>query len=47
MKIDVLTIFPEMIEGPFRESMIKRAQEKKLVEIKIHDLRYGHGSVTV
>ncbi len=39
MKIDVLTIFPEMFEGPFRESMIKRAQEKKLVEIKIHDLR--------
>jgi len=39
MKIDILTIFPEMFEGPFRESMIKRAQEKKLVEIKIHDLR--------
>jgi len=39
MKIDILTIFPKMFEGPFRESMIKRAQEKKLVEIKIHDLR--------
>ena len=39
MKIDILTIFPEMFEGPFKESMIKRAQEKKLVEIKIHDLR--------
>jgi len=39
MKIDILTIFPEMFEGPFKESMIKRAQEKKLVEIKIHNLR--------
>lgn len=39
MKIDILTIFPEMFEGPFKESIIKRAQEKKLVEIKIHDLR--------
>ena len=39
MKIDILTIFPEMFEGPFRESMIKRAENKKLVKIKIHDLR--------
>ena len=33
MKIDILTIFPDMFKGPFDESMIKRAQEKKLVEI--------------
>jgi len=39
MKIDILTLFPEMFKGPFDESMIKRAQEKKLVEIKIHNLR--------
>lgn len=39
MKIDIVTIFPDMFKGPFDESMIKRAQNKKLVEIKIHDLR--------
>jgi len=39
MKIDILTLFPEMFTGPFSESIIKRAQEKGLVEIKIHNLR--------
>ena len=39
MKIDILTLFPEMFQGPFDESIIKRAQDKKLVEIKIHNLR--------
>ncbi|MBI4035135.1 MAG: tRNA (guanosine(37)-N1)-methyltransferase TrmD [Candidatus Chisholmbacteria bacterium] len=39
MQIDIVTIFPEMFAGPFEESMIKRAQEKGLVEIKIHNLR--------
>ena len=39
MKINILTLFPKMFKGPFDESIIKRAQEKKLVEIKIHDLR--------
>src|SRR3989344_7190554 len=39
MKIDILTLFPKMFAVPFEESMIKRAQEKGLVEIKIHDLR--------
>ena len=39
MKIDILTLFPKMFEGPFRESIIKRAQEKGLTEINIHDLR--------
>lgn len=39
LKIDILTLFPKMFEGPFSESIIKRAQEKDLVEIKIHDLR--------
>lgn len=39
MKIDILTLFPEMFKGPFEESIIKRAQEKGLVEIKIHNLR--------
>ena len=39
MKIDILTLFPEMFRGPFDESIVKRAQNKKLVEIKIHNLR--------
>ena len=39
MKIDILTLFPKMFEGPFNESIVKRAMEKNLVEIKIHDLR--------
>lgn len=39
MKIDILTLFPEMFKGPFDESIIKRAQEKGLVKINIHNLR--------
>ena len=33
MKIDILTLFPEMFKGVFEESIIKRAQENGLVEI--------------
>jgi len=45
MKIDILTLFPEMFKGPFSSSIIKRAQEKKLVSISIHNLRdWGLGS---
>lgn len=40
MTIDILTLFPKMFKGPFAESIVKRAQEKELVEIKIHDLRH-------
>lgn len=39
MLIDILTLFPDMFEGPFKYSIIKRAQEKELVEIKIHNIR--------
>jgi len=39
MKIDILTLFPKMFAGPFDESILRRAQDKSLVEIKIHDLR--------
>ena len=39
MRIDILTLFPEMFQGPFDESIIKRAQKKNLVEIKVHNLR--------
>lgn len=39
MKFDVLTLFPKMFDSPFDEAMIKRAQNKKIVEIKTHDMR--------
>jgi tRNA (guanine37-N1)-methyltransferase len=39
MRIDVVTGFPKLLESPLNESIIKRAQEKKLAEIVVHDLR--------
>lgn len=39
MKITILTLFPNMIKGFIEESIIKRAQEKKLVEIELVNLR--------
>lgn len=39
MRIDILTIFPEMFDGPFSHSIVKRAKEKQLVEIHLHNLR--------
>lgn len=39
MRIDIITIFPEMFVGPFTESIIKRAVEKGIVEIHTHNLR--------
>ncbi len=39
MRIDIITIFPEIFEGPFNHSIVKRAQEKGLVEIYLHQLR--------
>jgi len=39
MRIDILTIFPGMFRGPFEESIVKRAVEKGLVQIFVHDIR--------
>jgi len=39
MRIDIITIFPEMFDGPFSHSIIKRAKDKKLVDIHLHQLR--------
>lgn len=39
MEITILTIFPNIFASPFSESIIKRAQEKKLVKINIIDIR--------
>jgi tRNA (guanine37-N1)-methyltransferase len=39
LRIDVLTLFPGLIEGAFRESMLGKAQENRLVQIRCHNLR--------
>jgi tRNA (guanine37-N1)-methyltransferase len=39
MQFDVLTIFPTMFVGPLTESILKRGQEKGLIEVRLHDLR--------
>ena len=39
MRIDILTLFPAMFQGPFSESIIKRAIEKGEVEIHLHNIR--------
>jgi len=39
MRIDILTIFPQMFDGPFSHSIIKRAVDKQKVEIHLHDIR--------
>ncbi len=39
MKIDVLTLFPAMFAGPLDESIIKRARDAGLLDLKIHNLR--------
>lgn len=39
MQIDIITLFPEMIEGYLGESIIKRAQDSQLVTINLHQLR--------
>ena len=39
MRIDIITLFPEMFEGPFGHSIIKRAIDKGIVEIHTHNLR--------
>jgi tRNA (guanine37-N1)-methyltransferase len=44
MRIDIITLFPNMFAGPFAESIIGRAIEHHLVTIMVHDLRdYGLG----
>ena len=43
MRIDIITALPKLLESPFSHSILKRAQDKGLVEVAIHDLReYSH-----
>ncbi len=45
MRIHIFTLFPEMFNGPFSASLLKRAIERCLLDIKIHDIRdYSHDS---
>lgn len=44
MQVDVITLFPEIVSVPMRTSMMGRAQEKKLLDLRVHDLReFGLG----
>lgn len=44
MKIDIITLFPRMFEGPLDESILKRARERNLIQITVHHLRdYAEG----
>ena len=39
MRIDIVTGFPKLLSSPLNESMIRQAKKKKLVQIRVHDLR--------
>jgi tRNA (guanine37-N1)-methyltransferase len=49
MQIDIITVLPELLEGPFSHSILKRAKEKGLLTINLHNLRdytnYKHGQI--
>jgi len=49
MRIDIITVLPELLESPFSHSIMKRAKEKGLLEVHIHNLRdhtpYKQGQV--
>ena len=44
MRIDIISVMPELLESPFQHSIMKRAQTKGLLEVVVHNLRnYGLG----
>ena len=49
MRLDIITLFPNMISSFFEESILKRAQNKQLVDVHLHDLhdysQNNYGSV--
>ena len=49
MRIDIITILPQLMESPLDHSILKRAREKGLLEVQLHNLRdytpYKHGQV--
>lgn len=45
MRIDIITVLPELLQSPFEASILKRAIQKGLVEVHMHNLRdYGMGN---
>jgi len=45
MRIDIITVLPELLQSPFEASILKRAIQKGLVEVNLHNLRdYGMGN---
>ena len=49
MKIDIITVLPELLESPFSHSILKRARDKGLLRVNVYNLRdyttYKHGQV--
>src|SRR5205085_1163267 len=49
MRIDIITVLPQLLESPFSHSIMKRAQAKGLLEVEVHNLRehtpYKQGQV--
>ena len=49
MKIDIITVLPELLESPFSHSILKRARDKGLLSVNVYNLRdyttYKHGQV--
>lgn len=44
VRIDIVSVQPQLLDGPFAHSILKRAQDKGLLEVVVHDLRpYGTG----
>ena len=39
VRIDIISVLPQLIESPFNASILKRAIDKKLIEINFHDLK--------
>ena len=39
MRIDILTVLPEIVQGPLQHSILRRAARKGLVDIRVHDIR--------
>ncbi len=39
LNIDILTVLPELLESPFSHSILKRATEKGLLDVRLHHLR--------
>ena len=46
MRFDILSLFPEMLKGAFGYSIVKRAQEKGLVQINLVDIQPGDVPIT-